>query len=107
MIYPGHLVIFPSSNVSFTCVPSDNDHRITSIEWLLNGMTQSTNLSNVRILFSMAVNGVGVLKFINTPLEYNGTTVQCVADLDPPRSRQDSSSTVATLLIQGRKDCPV
>ena len=84
----------------FTCylLTSSLDHAITGVEWLLNGSTLA-NLTKVRTTFSSIGNGQG---FIDVPLVYNNTTIQCVATIDPPQSREDSSSPVATLLVQGK-----
>ena len=66
----------------------------TNHQWMINGTQfESLNLTDVTI----RLEGTRLL-FTNTPLRYNGTTVQCT--LTAPNG-VSLSSTVGTLLVQG------
>lgn len=98
-----NVVLLPNSNYSFTCrlVTTNPSVSVTSIEWLLNG-TALGNRANVQSDFSSVGGlGLGLLSFVHVPLEYNSTDIQCVATINPSRSREESTSPVTTLLVQG------
>ena len=60
---------------------------------MINGTQfESLNLTDVTL------NGDRILLFTNTPLRYNGTTVQCTLTSE---DGEELSSTVGTLLVQG------
>ena len=64
----------------------------TNQQWLINcNQFDSLDLTGVAIV-------LGNLQFTNTPLRYNGTTVQCTLTT---RTGVQLSSTVGTLLVQG------
>ena len=63
-------------------------------QWLINGTQfESLNVAGVTILDRNRT-----LEFSNTPLRYNGTTVQCTLTLQESVSL---TSTEGTLLVQG------
>ena len=84
----------PGGSASVSCFST---HEIVDIEWLVNGTRFDNNLGpNVMSQFSSSVR-TGRLDFVNLPLNYNGTSVQCIAELD---SGELTSSSII-LLIQG------
>ena len=90
-LIPEENAVHVGSDVNFQCfIPSI----FTNWQWMINGtMFESLNLMDV-----MEVSEGALLKFLDIPLEYNGTTVQCT--LTGPNG-QSLSSTVGTLLVQG------
>ena len=100
VIPTGTVVAMPSSTAVFVCAfRTSRSDRITGVSWLVNG-TAMGNLTNARAEFSHVGNGRGSLMFSRLPMEYNGTTIQCVVTINPPRPGGLSSS-IATLLVQG------
>lgn len=90
-----------NSTIRFNCVlPTASTDEITDVEWVLNGSTYLENLGNVIPEFSDIGNGRGVLTFMRVPLEYNATTVQCMATISPHRP-EGGASPVLTLIVQG------
>ena len=66
----------------------------TNYQWMINGTQfESLSLPNVNTVLEGTH-----LQFTNTPLRYNGTTVQCTFTT---RFGVPQSSTVGTLLVQG------
>ena len=66
------------------------------MQWLINGtQLENLNLSNVNAMFS---NGVGRLEIFHIPLEYNDTTIQCIANF----GNRNEPSNILTLLVQGQ-----
>ena len=66
------------------------------MQWLINGtLLENLNLSNVNARFSR---GVGRLEISRIPLEYNGTTIQCIANFE----NRNEPSNILTLLVQGK-----
>ena len=66
------------------------------IQWLINGtQLENLNLQNVNArLFTES----GRLDITHTPLEYNDTTIQCIANFGD----RNEPSNILTLLVQGR-----
>ena len=75
----------------FSCLgPSGS----TNQQWLINGTQfEALNLTDVTVMF-----GDRTVLFSNTPLVFNGTTVQCIL---LAASGEELSSTVGVLLVQG------
>ena len=93
------MAVLPSSggNASFRCLPTSVN--IMSVQWLMNGSATLTNEAiasgNAVVLFD---NGVGLLKVINIPLEFNGTSIECHSVL----TSGTNFTTDAILLLQGK-----
>ena len=87
-------VYAPGVKVTYIC--TDITLNVVGMQWLINA-TQlgNLNLSNVNTRFSR---GVGRLEISRTPLEYNGTTIQCIANFE---DRNDLSN-ILILLVQGK-----
>ena len=83
-IYPfGGVIAAVGGNASFQCTSTvPHGDRGLRIQWLMN---ESAALVNESIEQGNAVayvrNGIEVLDFINIPLEFNGTRIQCNASL--------------------------
>ena len=91
------VALFPEENpvhegelAEFSCSgPAASTNR----QYIINGTQfESLNLTDVTL------EGDRALLFTNTPLRYNGTTVQCTLTT---RTGVQQSSTVGTLLVQG------
>ena len=87
-------VITPGLTAPFLCQVINNSG-LRQFHWLLNG-TRLENL-NLRVDAYKSRN-VGVLSFLNVTVEYNDTTIQCIANFT---SGEIFCSNIATLLVQG------
>ena len=86
--------MFEGDNGFFTCTSTIE----ITVEWLVNGTL-------LEELYPMGVTtqtfGVGgSLNFNNVPLDYNGTTVQCIANTNGNVRR----TNIGTLLVQGNNN---
>ena len=86
----------PGGSASFNCISSTFE-RFSSVNWFVNGSSvEALNNSDITEYF-FGESGTGTLEFSNIPEEYNGTTIQCRAQL----GTQNFSSTTTVLLLQG------
>ena len=85
--YEGQLAAFP-------CLATQ---QISSVQWIVNGSALEDPTMDTSISTSSAPSG-GTLTFLNVPLHYSGTTVQCVLTFPDATT---SSSNTATLQVQG------
>ena len=81
----------------FSCTSSEE---ISNVQWIVNGSALEDLNMDTSISTSSSFSG-GFLAFLNVPLHYSGTTVQCV--LTAPDNTTSSSNT-ATLQVQGDHD---
>jgi hypothetical protein len=84
------VAIFEGRFGVFTCPSSSG-----TTEWCVNG---SLLVAGNRTTVDEVTFG-SILTFINTPVEYSGTTVQCMVMFSDGRPPQQSNT--ATLLVQG------
>lgn len=101
----GRIVVTLNASIGFSCFLQQSDiGTVESTQWLLNGTLLDSQVAhaNVRTDFSF---GVGTLDLIPIPVEYNATTIQCTVSINPPRSEQESSSMIVTLLLEGYCSC--
>ncbi len=87
-------VVIPGGMSTFVC-QSINSGDIQQFQWLVNG-TQLESTEGIRA--TVQSNIIGILSFNNIPVEYNGTTIQCIVTLT---SGETISSNNAALLVQG------
>ncbi len=86
--------------VSFVC-QSINSPGIQQFQWLVNGTRLEDNDQRDGIEEHMT-RTTGILTFLNVPVEYNDTTIQCIAIFT---SGEIMYSNNATLLVQGEEIC--
>ena len=87
---PDEVIVFEGGINAFSCV---SDVR-TTVEWLVNGtLLEEPYPMGVR---TETYQVGGNLFFNNVPLDYNGTTVQCIANTKVRRTN------IGTLLVQGK-----
>ncbi len=89
-------MIVPGDDATFTCIYSSIFDVIEQFQWLVNGtrledLNQTEGIRTENNIF-------GHLHFTNIPVEYNGTTIQCIIDF---ASGESTPSNHAMLLIQG------
>ena len=78
-----------------TYICTDTTLNVVGMQWLINGtQLENLNLSNVNARFSR---GVGRLEVSRIPLEYNDTSIQCIANFGD----RNELSNILTLLVQG------
>ena len=89
-LVPEDIPVLEGGLADFSCSgPAGSTNR----QYTINGTQfESLNLTDV------TWDGDRLQKFTNTPLRYNGTTVQCTLT---PQFGAQQSSTVGTLLVQG------
>ena len=99
-MYPsGNVTITPGRNITFTCLlVTARAESFRSITWLLNGVELDPARTNVIPQFESIGSGIGTLTFINVPLEYNRTFIECQGFL---RSDRVATSDGVFLLLQG------
>ena len=92
-VVPGqHFVSYPGGNATFTCI----NLGIDNVQWLVNETEfESLTLENVwQDFVSLPLGGVvGTLAFVDIPLEYNMTRIQCRVN------RTDETSDQSPILI--------
>lgn len=96
-VYPLEFISIPGGDATFICSHTFTSDTITSVQWLINGMSlEILNLNNV---VTDLTNSIGTLNFTDLPLEYNKTRIRCTVEFSSGRS---SSATEAALLnLQG------
>ncbi len=84
---------------TYVCHYISNDGDI-QYQWLVNGTRlEDHNLGDgVDVVNTIATS---VLSFVNIPVEYNDTTIQCIANFTS--EDRDIRSNNATLLVQGEE----
>ncbi len=98
-VYPLQEVVTPGITAPFTCeVINNND--VEQLHWLVNGTRlEDLNLGDSVADF-MSQSRVRGLVFLHVPVEYNGTTIQCIAI---STSGDIMYSINASLLVQGEE----
>ena len=95
---PSDLTLFAGARALLTCSSAITGVDVVGVQWLVNGSPlEDLNLMNVLTDFS-EINRVGSLVIDPITLEYNATTIQCIATFS---SGNTSHSNTATLLVQG------
>ena len=92
------VIVFEGDTNAFSCT-SDPE---TTVEWLVNGtLLEEPYPMGITITEIMIPNNIiigGSLSYNNVPLDYNGTTVQCIATTNGNVKR----TNIGTLLVQGK-----
>ncbi len=89
-------VIILGEETAFTCRVTGT---VQHIQWLVNG-TRLEDINQRDGIEDAVTFGIGHLSFSNIPVEYNGTTIQCIVTLT---SGEIIRSNNATLLVQGEE----
>ncbi len=89
----------PGVMSTFLC-QSINSGGIQQFKWLVNGTRLKDLNQTERIRTSDLNQNIGFLNFNNIPVEYNGTTIQCIVTLT---SGEVISSSNTELLVQGKQ----
>ena len=95
-----HYVSTIGGAATFTCsVPPDGS--IIGVQWLVNGSElEGLNLPNVEAMFELHDGiGSGILRFRNVSVEYNETSITCIATTVAMRRLHATDSS--SLLVQG------
>ena len=94
---PLHFVAALGSNTSFTCSHLSS---VMNVEWFLNGISfTSLQPNDIFQAFGSVGNvQIGSLQFINIPVEYNNTRIQCVVNTS---SHETLLSQNSTLIVEG------
>ena len=87
------VIVFEGGTNAFSCTLDFE----TAVEWVING-TLLEDPYPMGVTTAINVGGGGSLIFNNVPLDYNGTTVQCIATTNGNVKRTNNS----TLLVQGK-----
>ena len=92
VLFSEEVIAFEGGTNAFSCT---SDVR-TTVEWLINGtlLEESYPMGVTTETSSTGRN----LIFNNVPLNYNGTTVQCIANTNGNVRR----TNIGTLLVQGK-----
>ena len=88
VLFSEEVIAFEGGRNAFSCTSDFG----TTVEWLVNG----THLEEPYPM-GVTIETIGVggsLTFNNVSLDYNGTTVQCIANNKP--------TNIGTLLVQGK-----
>ncbi len=88
--------------VSFVC-QSINNPGIQQFQWLVNGTPLEDNDQRDGIEEHMT-RTTGILTFLNVTVEYNNTTIQCIANYTSGAIMYSNS---AKLLVQGEEVCKI
>ena len=86
------VMVFEGGNEAFSCTSTLG----TTVEWVVNG-TLLEEPYPVGVTAESFTTG-GNLNFNNVPLDYNGTSVQCIATTGGNVRR----TNIGTLLVQGK-----
>ena len=97
-LVPTERVIVPGGETTFTCIHTSVIGVIEQFQWLVNG-TRLEDLNQTDRI-EAENNIIGHLHFINIPVEYNSTTIQCIIDFT---SGESIPSNNATLFVQGEE----
>ena len=97
-VIPDEYVSTPGGNAFFFCQTSGVS--VVDVQWLVNGTElDSLNLTNVTSTLETAgTRKQGSLVFTQIPVEYNTTTVNCIA---MTMNENLTAAQNSTLLIQG------
>ncbi len=88
------VILYEGGEGTFVC---SSQEASTNVQWIVNGSSlENLNLYDETMLDTFSTGGA--LKFLNVPLDYSGTTVQCVITYTDGSM---GSSNTATLLVQG------
>ena len=94
------MIVFEGGIEAFSCTATPE----TTVEWLVNGtLLEEPYPMGVRTAEIIIPNNViigGSLIFNNITLDYNGTTVQCIANTDGNVRR----TNIGTILVQGNNN---
>ncbi len=91
-------MIVSGEDTTFTCTYTSIIDVIEQFQWLVNG-TRLEDLNKTEGI-EAENNIVGHLHFINIPVEYNSTTIQCIIDFT---SGESVPSNNAILFVQGKE----
>ena len=88
------MIVFEGGIEAFSCTEAPG----TTVEWLVNG-TLLEEPYPMGVTTETSITG-GNLIFNNVPLDYNGSTVQCIANTNG----NVRLTNIGTLLVQGNNN---
>ena len=88
------MIVFEGGIEAFSCTATPG----TTVEWLVNG-TLLEEPYPMGVTTETSITG-GNLIFNNVPLDYNGSTVQCIATIND----NVRLTNIGTLLVQGNNN---